>query len=230
MKVFAGRLSAEVDTSTIDSSLEIIRNEDTIIVFCPNDEVDSTERTLLDLGFRSVDVPKVDGDPSSVASKLESELAQLRNERDSIDHEIEALAKRHGDWLVSCEEHYSALSEKSSLPLKLATTENMFVMDGWVPSKSVSELQQALQKLDVYYELDNESSDSPPIKFDNPEAMKPFEMFNHFSHIHFHEIIQLRSFVERFFGFFLNFGFNHFGFHRFWGFLMRNKSTNTQTR
>ena len=177
MKVFAGRLSAEVDTSTIDSSLEIIRNEDTIIVFCPNDEVDSTERTLLDLGFRSVDVPKVDGDPSSVASKLESELAQLRNERDSIDHEIEALAKRHGDWLVSCEEHYSALSEKSSLPLKLATTENMFVMDGWVPSKSVSELQQALQKLDVYYELDNESSDSPPIKFDNPEAMKPFEMF-----------------------------------------------------
>ena len=177
MKVFAGRLSAEVDTSSIESSLEIIRNEDTIIVFCPNKEVDSTERTLLDLGFRSVDVPKVDGTPSSVGSKLESELVQLRNQRDSIDHEIEALAKRYGDWLVSCEEHYSALSEKSSLPLKLATTENMFVMDGWVPSKSVSELQQALQKLDVYYELDNESSDSPPIKFDNPEAMKPFEMF-----------------------------------------------------
>ena len=177
MKVFAGRLSAEVDTSSIESSLEIIRNEDTIIVFCPNKEVDSTERTLLDLGFRSVDVPKVDGNPSSVGSKLESELVQLRNQRDSIDHEIEALAKRYGDWLVSCEEHYSALSEKSSLPLKLATTENMFVMDGWVPSKSVSELQQALQKLDVYYELDNESSDSPPIKFDNPEAMKPFEMF-----------------------------------------------------
>ena len=66
---------------------------------------------------------------------------------------------------------------RNSLPLKLATTENMFVMDGWVPSKSVSELRQELQKLDVYYELDDESSDSPPIKFDNPEAMKPFEMF-----------------------------------------------------
>ena len=177
MKVFAGRLSEEVETSTLASDLEIVRNEDTIIVFCPNEDVDSTERTLLDLGFRSVDVPKVDGDPSSVASKIKSELVQLRNERDSIDHEIEALAKSHGDWLISCEEHYSALSEKSSLPLKLATTENMFVMDGWVPSKSVSELQQELQKLDVYYELDNESSDSPPIKFDNPEAMKPFEMF-----------------------------------------------------
>ena len=177
MKVFTGRISEEADISAIDSSLEVIRNDETIIVFCPNEEVDSTERVLLDLGFRSIDAPSIEGDPSSVESKIKSELSQLRNEWDSIDHEIEALAKRHGDWLVSCEEHYSALSEKSSLPLKLATTENMFVMDGWVPSKSVSALQQELQKLDVYYEVDNETESSPPIKLDNPGPMKPFEMF-----------------------------------------------------
>ena len=177
MKVFTGRISEEADISAIDSNLEVIRNDETIIVFCPNEKVDSTERILLDLGFRSIDAPSIEGDPSSVESKIKSELSQLRNERDSIDHEIEALAKRHGDWLVSCEEHYSALSEKSSLPLKLATTENMFVMDGWVPSKSVSALQQELQKLDVYYEVDNETESSPPIKLDNPGPMKPFEMF-----------------------------------------------------
>ena len=177
MKVFTGRISEEADISAIDSNLEVIRNDETIIVFCPKEEVDSTERVLLDLGFRSIDAPSIEGDPSSVESKIKSELSQLRNERDSIDHEIEALAKRHGDWLVSCEEHYSALSEKSSLPLKLATTENMFVMDGWVPSKSVSALQQELQKLDVYYEVDNETESSPPIKLDNPGPMKPFEMF-----------------------------------------------------
>ena len=177
MKVFTGSISTEADISSIDSSLEIIRADETIIVFCPNDKVDSTERSLLDLGFRSIDAPQIEGDPSSVESKIKSQLSQFRNERDSIDHEIEALAKRHGDWLVSCKEHYSALSEKSSLPLKLATTENMFVLDGWVPSKSVSILQQELQKLDVYYELDNETESSPPIKLDNPGPMKPFEMF-----------------------------------------------------
>ena len=177
MKVFTGRISNEADLSTIDSSLEVIRSDETIIVFCPNDKIDSTERSLLDLGFRSVDAPQIEGDPSSAESKIKSQLSQLQNERDSIDHEIEALAKRHGDWLVSCEEHYSALSEKSSLPLKIATTDNMFVLDGWVPSKSVSVLQQELQKLDVYYELDNEIESSPPIKLDNPGPMKPFEMF-----------------------------------------------------
>jgi len=177
MKVFTGRISNEADLSTIDSSLEVIRSDETIIVFCPNDKIDSTERSLLDLGFRSVDAPQIEGNPSSAESKIKSQLSQLQNERDSIDHEIEALAKRHGDWLVSCEEHYSALSEKSSLPLKLATTDNMFVLDGWVPSKSVSVLQQELQKLDVYYELDNDTESSPPIKLDNPGPMKPFEMF-----------------------------------------------------
>lgn len=177
MKVFTGRVSNEANLSTIDSSLEVIRSDETIIVFCPNDKIDSTERSLLELGFRSIDPPKIEGAPSSVESKIKSQLSQLQNERDSIDHEIEALAKKHGDWLVSCEEHYSALSEKSSLPLKLATTDNMFVLDGWVPSKSVSVLQQELQKLDVYYELDNETESSPPIKLDNPGPMKPFEMF-----------------------------------------------------
>ena len=177
MKVFTGRISNEADLSTIDSSLEVIRSDETIIVFCPNDKIDSTERSLLDLGFRSVDAPQIEGNPSSAESKIKSQLSQLQNERDSIDHEIVALAKRHGDWLVSCEEHYSALSEKSSLPLKLATTDNMFVLDGWVPSKSVSVLQQELQKLDVYYELDNDTESSPPIKLDNPGPMKPFEMF-----------------------------------------------------
>tara|TARA_B110000014_G_scaffold250281_1_gene226369 strand:- start:320 stop:1468 length:1149 start_codon:yes stop_codon:yes gene_type:complete len=53
----------------------------------------------------------------------------------------------------------------------------MFVLDGWVPSKSVSNLQQALQKLDVYYEVEDGMESEPPIKLDNPGPMKPFEMF-----------------------------------------------------
>ena len=110
-------------------------------------------------------------------TSLSSQLLKLEHEKAGLLQEIEILAARHGDWLVACEEHYAALSEKSSLPLKLATSENMFVLDGWVPSDSVSDLQQSLQGLDIYYEVDNNSSDEPPIKLDNPEVAKPFELF-----------------------------------------------------
>ena len=56
--------------------------------------------------------------PSTVKSQLNSNLSKLNSEKEAIDHEIQAISTRHGDWLVACEEHYSALSEKSSLPLK----------------------------------------------------------------------------------------------------------------
>ena len=110
-------------------------------------------------------------------TSLSSQLLKLEHEKAGLMQEIEILATKHGDWLVACEEHYAALSEKSSLPLKLATSENMIVLDGWVPSDSVSDLQQSLQSLDIYYEVDNGSSDEPPIKLDNPEVAKPFELF-----------------------------------------------------
>ena len=177
IKVFAGQISEDQDISQLSEDLEIIRNKSTIVIFCPNDMVEFTERQLLELGFRSIDVPDIEGTPSSLDSKLSSELNKLENQKESINYEIKALAQRHGDWLVASEEHYAALSEKSSLPLKLATTENMFVMDGWVPSASVSELQQVLQKFDVYYEIEEDPGDAPPIKLNNIGPAKPFELF-----------------------------------------------------
>jgi len=179
MSVFAGELSEESTLSSLEyrDDLEIINFGDTTVLFVSINSTEEVERYLMDNDFHFVDIPSVNGLPSSVHSKLENELAALNTEKEAIDYEIHAMAKRHGDWLISCEEHYSALSEKSSLPLKLATSSNMFVLEGWVPSKSVSELQQSLQNLDIYYEVDGESSEDPPIKLDNPGPMKPFEMF-----------------------------------------------------
>ena len=179
MQVFAGNIPEDSDLSPLDNmnGIEILQSNDITIVFTVIENIEEVERILLDQGFRSIDIPLVSGMPSNVKSQLNSNLSKLNSEKEAIDHEIQAISTRHGDWLVACEEHYSALSEKSSLPLKLATSDNMFVLDGWVPTNSVSVLQQALQKLDIYYELGEESGVEPPIKLDNPEVMKPFELF-----------------------------------------------------
>lgn len=179
MQVFAGNIPEDSDLSPLEkmNGIEILQSNDITIVFTSIENIEEVERILLDQGFRSIDIPLVSGMPSTVKSQLNSNLSKLNSEKEAIDHEIQAISTRHGDWLVACEEHYSALSEKSSLPLKLATSDNMFVLDGWVPTNSVSVLQQALQKLDIYYELGEESEVEPPIKLDNPEVMKPFELF-----------------------------------------------------
>ena len=177
--VFAGHLSPDADVSGLSSnnSIDFVKNGDNVVVFCSNETSGDIEKDLLKIGFRSMDVPNGEGLPKVMLNTLNGKLLKLENEKEAILHEIQALATRNGDWLVACEEHYAALSEKSGLPLKLATSENMFVLDGWVPSGSVSDLQQSLQGLDIYYEVDNNSKEEPPIKLDNPEIAKPFELF-----------------------------------------------------
>ena len=177
--VFAGHISQETDVSGLRSNknIDFIMNDENVVVFCANDISADIEKELVNIGFRSMEVPSGEGLPKVMLNSLDSQLLKLENEKEAILHEIQALSTRNGDWLVACEEHYAALSEKSSLPLKLATSENMFVLDGWVPSSSVSDLQQSLQGLDIYYEVDNNSKEDPPIKLDNPEVAKPFELF-----------------------------------------------------
>ena len=177
--VFAGHIPQDTDVSSLSSNekIDFIINGENVIVFCANDISSDIEKDLLNIGFRSLDVPDGEGLPKVMLNSLDSQHLKLENEKEAILHEIQALATRNGDWLVACEEHYAALSEKSGLPLKLATSENMFVLDGWVPSNSVSDLQQSFQGLDVYYEVDNDSKEEPPIKLDNPEVAKPFELF-----------------------------------------------------
>jgi len=177
--VFAGHIPQDTDVSSLSSNekIDFIINGENVVVFCANDISSDIEKDLLNIGFRSMDVPDGEGLPKVMLNSLDSQLLKLENEKEAILHEIQALATRNGDWLVACEEHYAALSEKSGLPLKLATSENMFVLDGWVPSNSVSDLQQSFQGLDVYYEVDNDSKEEPPIKLDNPEVAKPFELF-----------------------------------------------------
>ena len=177
--VFAGHIpqDAEVSSLTSNQKIDFIMNDDNVVVFCANEISTNIEKDLLNIGFRSMDVPSGEGLPKVMLNSLDSQLLKLENEKEAILHEIQALATRNGDWLVACEEHYAALSEKSGLPLKLATSENMFVLDGWVPSNSVSDLQQSFQGLDIYYEVDNDSKEDPPIKLNNPEVAKPFELF-----------------------------------------------------
>jgi len=177
--VFAGHIPQDADVSSLTSNqkIDFIMNDDNVVVFCANEISTNIEKDLLNIGFRSMDVPSGEGLPKVMLNSLDSQLLKLENEKEAILHEIQALATRNGDWLVACEEHYAALSEKSGLPLKLATSENMFVLDGWVPSNSVSDLQQSFQGLDIYYEVDNDSKEDPPIKLNNPEVAKPFELF-----------------------------------------------------
>ena len=174
MNVLTGILSSNTEFSVVNG--EVIRDDDMIAAFVPVGDSEEVEQRLIKSGFKSVDPPTGEGSISKGISKLESDLQNLESEIEATGLELEALSNRHGQWLVVAEEHFAAQSEKSSLPLKLALSKNAFVLDGWIPVKEADDLKKSLEGINL--DIQFESSDAiPPVKLDNPKAVKPFEFF-----------------------------------------------------
>ena len=174
MNVLTGILSSNTEFSVVNG--EVIRDDDMIAVFVPVGDSEEVEQRLIKSGFKSVDPPSGEGSISKGISTLESDLQNLESEIEATGLELEALSNRHGQWLIVAEEHFAAQSEKSSLPLKLALSKNAFVLDGWIPVKEADDLKNSLEGINL--DIQFESSDAiPPVKLDNPKAVKPFEFF-----------------------------------------------------
>ena len=174
LNVLTGILSSSTEFSVVNG--EVIRDDDMITVFVPVEDSEEVEQKLIKSGFKSIDPPSGEGSISKGISELKSDLQNLESEIEATGLELEALSNRHGNWLVVAEEHFAAQSEKSSLPLKLALSKNAFVLDGWIPVNESADLKNSLEgiNLDIQFEV---SDAVPPVKLDNPKAVKPFEFF-----------------------------------------------------
>ena len=183
LEYFSGFKSLNVLTGILSSNTEffvangeVIRDDDMIAVFVPVEDSEAVEQKLIKSGFKSVDPPSGEGPIGKGISVLKSDLQNLESEIEATGLELEALSNRYGQWLVVAEEHFAAQSEKSSLPLKLALSKNAFVLDGWIPVKESDDLKNSLDEINL--DIQFESSDAvPPVKLDNPKAVKPFEFF-----------------------------------------------------
>ena len=174
LAVFTGTLPAKAELELADG--EIVRAGEMLAAFVPRDAADAAEQTLAQHGFRALDPPSGDGQPTASIAALELKLGELEAEAAALGHELEALGQRHGQWLVAAEEHLAAQAKKSELPLKLAQSENTFVLEGWLPDSDLARLKAALGDLELELEIE-ETDDTPPVKLDNPTPVKPFELF-----------------------------------------------------
>ena len=174
LTVFTGTLPEKTELDI--TGAEILTAGDMLAVFVLQDSAEAAERTLTQHGFRALEPPSGNGLPTDVIAALELNLEVLETEEMALEHELEALAQRHGQWLVTAEEPLAAQAEKSELPLKLAQSENTFVLEGWLPEGELRRLKAALNDINLELEIET-TNDTPPVKLDNPTPVKPFELF-----------------------------------------------------
>ncbi len=160
---------------------DVRKGEVAVAVFALAQDRPEVTRVLTEHGLQELKLPKVTGAPSEVIAKNRADIAGLEKDLERIEADLESIRKKFADLIVASEEDLAIEVMKAETPLRIAASTNSFVIDGWLPTSKVGELQASLNSLCcglAFVEtLPMEKGDEPPVLLKNPKPVKPFEFF-----------------------------------------------------
>jgi len=152
-----------------------------VAIFVPNESRAEATRILGDQGFQESRLPELKGDPDKLIQKITAEIVDLEKDLERIQKDIEGIRKQFADFITASEEHLSIEVLKAETPLKIATSANSFVIDGWIPTSMMRRVNSRLDKLccglAFVQTVPPEKEEEPPVKLKNPKPVRPFEFF-----------------------------------------------------
>jgi len=146
----------EVKPAAVEAALGDADSIDVFDVFAGGDVVAIVARptdpdaegvvqdALVGVDIALLDVPDADASPEEYVAELEAERADLRDELDGVETELESVKEEAAGFLLRAEEELTIEAEKKEAPLSFATTENAFVAEGWVPTETYPDFEAAV--------------------------------------------------------------------------------------
>ncbi|MXR53046.1 V-type ATP synthase subunit I [Halovenus sp. WSH3] len=119
-------------------------NSVAIFGYLAEDAEDDLDDALVGVPFTAYEVPQTEGDPESNVADLQEERQQIEAELESIENELNSIKLNSGNFLLALEEELTIEAEKTEAPLRFATTERSFIVEGWVPTNKVEDLESTL--------------------------------------------------------------------------------------
>ncbi len=181
LQVFVGRISKSLEgLADVAPHHELFEHERFIVLFVPAKEATEVQSFLGERGFVAVDVPEGKGLPSRAVKDLEAEKKNLQKRLEKTEETIEKLKEKHAHFILSAEDFLSIEVEKAEAPLRFATTEHSFAIDGWIPEERRDLVESALDEVGtLYFEVIEEEDEESPVLLDNPEPVSRVEFLIH---------------------------------------------------
>ncbi len=169
--------SVQIENAEIFSTYSK-KNGGVVAVFVKNECRDAALKALSEVGFNEVQVPVYTEKISAADAyaNIVREIEQTNVELDNNNKKLEELKTKYKHFLKGSDEELSIEVEKGSIPLRIAVSKYSYIMDAWVPTKSVDKVKADLeQKLgdDVHVEFEEtrgrkiEESESQESRFQN---------------------------------------------------------------
>jgi V/A-type H+-transporting ATPase subunit I len=181
LAVYVGHVGKSLDDiHTVTKDYELITHDNTIALFVPIEQSTKVESYLGDKNFMPLDIPDENGHPARLVDSLEQLAAAAEKQCEVYREKLVNLRKKHAGFILEAEKSLSIEIEKAEAPLKFATTEHSFVIDGWIPLEKHDDVKRKLDAIgDLYVEIIEPETDEAPVELDNPKPSKPYEMLIH---------------------------------------------------
>ncbi len=184
--VFTGYVREDVRSAisakTTDFELEYDSHNSIIALFVRKELKSVISEVLADYNFREIRVPAIEGKPSEVISASEKEKDVIDKQLVSLEKEISSVKEKYADFILASDEILSIESQKSETPLRIATSEQTFVIDGWVPEEDYAKLESIVNDATDGHvfvskqELEEKDEEIVPVEYENPKISRPFEL------------------------------------------------------
>lgn len=170
--VFVGRVTKDLmDIKDHIKDYELFEKDRFVAVFVPVEKAQETSDYLGGKGFTQVEVPDIEGEPKQLLSKMGAQKKKWDKKLSEITDRLDKLRERYSSFILSAEEILAVEAEKAESPLRFATTNHTFIVDGWVPTNEVNKLEEVLEGIEgIFVDSIDVEEEQPPVLLDNPEV------------------------------------------------------------
>jgi len=165
-----------------------------VAVFMPAAKEQEARDFLGRRGFTPLEVPEASGVPKAVISRLEADREKWRARLAEIETRLTTLREKYAQFLLKAEAALEVEVEKAEAPLRFATTEHSFVIEGWLAETRAVAVEKALTGVrGIHVETEAPShgghGGDPPVLMKNRGIAKRFEfLIKLFSTPGYHEV------------------------------------------
>lgn len=139
-------------------------------------------RTAAEFKFTISHIPEMSGKPREYRASMESRLQGKKKDLENIHNELRGISKEHYEKIAQVREQLEIENRKLEVSEKLSSTQDSFVMEGWIPKKQydslVSLVEGAAGRSVIIRTV--ESKEDPPTMLSNPKSLQSFEFFIRF--------------------------------------------------
>jgi V/A-type H+-transporting ATPase subunit I len=172
------KLQEDIENKTNKYFIDVIGSDSDqyyLSIICLKNEKDDVYEILKQYSFNAVIFKELQGTASENILNFENELSEIAEKKSKIEEEISACIN-HKSEIQYLYDYTIMERDKSKILRNILKTSKTFYINGWIPEKCKTNVENVLKVNECWYEIvEPEQDEQYPILLNNNSYTQPFE-------------------------------------------------------